>query len=367
MPRELVLVGGGHAHIEVIRRWAANSPAGVRLTVFDPNPRPVYSGMVPGFVAGQYERHELEIDLAALCARAGAELVPCPVTAVDPHDRILHFDRGTRGYDIASLDVGSTVAGLELPGVREHALCSRPITGLVAGIDRLIREGAHDGGSAGPYRVVGAGAAGVELAFCLESRLRQGGARTAVSLVTSDSGAVAAAHASVRRRVARGLARRRIEIVPDTLVTALRPDAIEREQGEPLRSSGTLWVTGPAAHALTAQSGLPVDSEGYARIGSTLQVEGHENLFAVGDCASLNGAKKAGVYAVRSGPLLDHNLRAKLADEPLHRYEPQHDFLSLLNLGDGTAIGSKWGFALEGRMMMRLKDRIDRSFMERYR
>ncbi|MCA9511631.1 MAG: FAD-dependent oxidoreductase, partial [Myxococcales bacterium] len=131
-----------------------------------------------------------------------------------------------------------------------------------------------------------------------------------------------------------------------------------------------VWATGAAAHPFVAESALPaaaLDERGFARIGATLEVAGCDGLFAVGDCASLPGTAKAGVYAVRQGPVLADNLRAAHRGEPLARYAPQRDFLRLLNLGDGTAIAAKWGLAARGALAMRLKDRIDRGFMRRYR
>ena len=124
---------------------------------------------------------------------------------------------------------------------------------------------------------------------------------------------------------------------------------------------------GPAAHPLLRESGLPVDARGFVRVRPTFQVEGSDRLFAVGDCASLAGMKKAGVYAVRGGPILAENLRRLSDGRALSIYRPQRQFLSLLNLGDGTAIGVWRGIGFEGRWVMRLKDRIDRRFVERYR
>ena len=109
-----------------------------------------------------------------------------------------------------------------------------------------------------------------------------------------------------------------------------------------------------------------MDERGFIRTGPTLQVEGCDHLFAAGDCANLPGARKAGVYAVRAAPVLDANLRATLSGARLERFAPQDDFLSLINLGDGSAIGTKWGLTLKGRAIMNLKDRIDRAFMEKY-
>ncbi len=130
-----------------------------------------------------------------------------------------------------------------------------------------------------------------------------------------------------------------------------------------------LWVTGAVSHRLLRDSGLPVEERGFVRTRSTLQVLGHDSLFAVGDCATLIDhprTPKAGVYAVRQGPYLADNLRSLLTGRPLRAYRPQRDFLTLLNLGDGTALGAKWGLSFGGRWVMRLKDRIDRRFMRRF-
>ncbi len=188
-----------------------------------------------------------------------------------------------------------------------------------------------------------------------------------INVVTSDTRVLEGAPDHFRRRVQRAAQARGIASIVDSEVAAIRQDAIELESGISLASNGVLWVTGPASHPLARASGLPVDDKGFIRIEPSLRVVGHERIFAVGDCASLHGMKKAGVYAVRTGPLIAENIRASLAEQPLRGYKPQGDFLSLLNLGDGTAIGSKWGFSFEGKSVMRLKDRIDRSFMERYR
>jgi selenide,water dikinase len=363
MPRELALVGGGHAHIEVVRRWGQAPVADTRLTVFDPNPRPIYSGMVPGFIAGQYARDELEVDLPALCHRVGARYVEAAVATVQP-DRLQLGDATSFRFDLASLDIGSTVAGTNRPGVREFALPSRPIGALCTRITDLI-----DTTRAGDaLHIVGGGAGGVEIAFCLDARLRAVGATgSLVTIVSGESAVLQDSPVQVRTRVERALARRGIGLRTGSRVASIDELGLVLESGQALASSGTLWVTGPAAHPLAAESGLPVDERGFVRSEPTLRIQGEETLFAVGDCASLPGMQKAGVYAVRAGPLLDHNLRAVLQGDRLQEYTPQRDFLSLLNLGDGTAIGSKWGIAIEGRAMMRLKDRIDRAFMQKYR
>jgi selenide,water dikinase len=272
-------------------------------------------------------------------------------------------------YDFASLDVGSGVAGSELPGVGEHALPVRPIQQLVAGVEQLVARARAASGRE-PFRllVVGAGAGGVELTFCFEARLRaETGEGGRVTLLDRAPGILPGAAPSLARRVLRAAQRRGIRLALGARVESLERGGARLVGGRPLEADAVVWSPGPAAHPFLRESGLPVDARGFVRVRPTFQVEGSDHLFAVGDCASLPGMPKAGVYAVRGGPILAENLRRRAAGRPLRAYRPQRDFLSLLNLGDGTAIGAWRGISFEGRWGMRLKDRIDRRFMERYR
>ncbi|NNL65023.1 MAG: bifunctional NADH dehydrogenase FAD-containing subunit/selenide, water dikinase SelD, partial [Myxococcales bacterium] len=80
--RDLVLVGAGHAHVQVLRRFMMDPPDRVRVTVVVDRPEAAYSGMVPGFVARDYEAAELEIDAVPLARRAGAAVVLAPALRV---------------------------------------------------------------------------------------------------------------------------------------------------------------------------------------------------------------------------------------------------------------------------------------------
>jgi selenide,water dikinase len=369
--RSVVLVGGGHAHVQVLRQFEMNPPPDAHLTIVLDVPVAVYSGMVPGFVAGQYRAEELEIDVVPLARRAAASVILSPATGIDAEQRqILFADRPPIPYDVASLDIGSTVAGLDLPGVHEHALPTRPISRFVSRVDEIIEE-VGSGNPGCRYRVVivGGGAGGVELAFTLEQRLNQAGADPEVTLVNSGSKILAGYPDSLARRTERNATARGIEIRPGTRVAAAETGTVLLADGDRLPCDLLVWVTGAVSHDLLRTSGLPTDSRGFVHTRSTLQVEGHDNLFAVGDCGTLIDfpeTPKAGVYAVRQGPYVAENIRRHLAGRSLERYRPQHDFLTLLNLGDGSALGAKWGISFEGPWVMRLKDRIDRKFMRRF-
>jgi selenide,water dikinase len=379
--RELVLVGGGHAHVQVIRRWAMAPQPGVRLSVVLDRAEALYSGMVPGVVAGDYGVAECEIDVLPLARRAGARVILAAATEIDARaQRIALVARPALAYDVASLDVGSTVRGLELPGVRELALATRPIRDFV---DRL--EGALASAAAGRMRarsgapaahrdslrllVVGAGAAGVELAFTLEARLRARGAPAEVALLTDARELLHGAPGALRRRARLEADARGIRVHAGARVARVEARAVVLESGEALACDLAIWATGAAPIPLFAASALPKDGAGFVRVRDTLQVEGHDALFAAGDCAALTSAPwlpKAGVYAVREGPVLADNLRRVLCGEPLRRYRPQRDFLALLNLGERRALGAKWGVAFRGAHAWRAKDAIDRRFVRRF-
>ncbi len=370
---ELVLVGGGHAHVQVLRRWMMAPLADVHLTLVLDRHEAVYSGMVPGLVAGDYAPEDLIIDLLPLARRAGARCIHAGVTGVDPVTRRLELKgRPSIPYDVASFDVGSTIRGSDLPGMIEHGVATRPIARFVVEVEAWLVARAA---SAAPARVVvvGAGTAGVEVAFCVDARLRASGCPAEVTVVASSPEILSGGHRALAGRVEREMMRRGISLRLDTQVLEARASEIlivdEASDPRALPCDLVLWATGPAAHEFLAASALPCDEEGFVRVRSTFQVEGFDELFAVGDCAHLiehPWVPRAGVYAVRSGPLLDRNLRAVLTQKRLRAYRPQRDFLALLNLGDGRAIGGKWGMGLTGRAMWRLKDWIDRRFMRNF-
>ena len=372
MQREVILVGGGHSHVQVLESFSGQPLDSARVTVVVDKPIAVYSGMVPGFVAGQYKERELEIDVPQLCKWAGVECLVQPVELVDAANRQMVLLGGERlSYDLASINVGSTVAGLDLPGIREFAIPTRPISELILRTESVI-DSARSRTEDRPFRVVvvGGGAGGVELAFTFLERLRSVGCRSLEThLINAGPRILEGYPAGLARRAQREAAKKGIEIHCNRRVQSARSHEVVLDNGDTWPCDALLWVTGAISHALLRNSNLPTERRGFVETRSTLQVLGHDDLFAVGDCGTLidfPSTPKAGVYAVRQGPVLTHNLRAAIAGEPLRQYTPQKDFLTLLNLGDGTALGAKKGLSFHGRWVMKLKDSIDRKFMQRF-
>ena len=367
MTKHLVLLGGGHAHVHVLKALAANSMAGAHVTLVSPFPRQMYSGMVPGVVAGHYAVDDCVIPLPPLASAAQASFIETAATGIDTSTKTVSLANGeTLAYDVLSLDTGPVMDRDVIAGAREHALFVRPIehfTELWSALLALAQTRRLD------VVVIGGGAAGVELAMALQHRLgtlMASGAR--VSLVTGGPPPLASHPAAVQSRVTQALKQRQITVFDDTC-TEVRAEGVVLGSGARLACDAPVMAVGTSAPAWLRGSGLALDAQGFVATGASLQSTSHADVFAAGDVASRVDAphSKSGVYAVRAGPPLEANLRRFIGGGALLPYQPQQRSLNLLACGEKYAIAS-WGpWAVQGVWVWRWKDRIDRRFVGRYR
>ena len=362
--RDLVLVGGGHAHALVLRSLAMKPVAGLRLTLVSPAAFTPYSGMLPGLLAGHYGFEETHIDLARLCQWGGIRFLADTVTGLDPESRHLQCaDRGRVSYDMLSIDIGSQPELDSVPGAREHAVPVKPVAGLWARWSELQEE-EHLGKQR--IAVVGGGAGSVEVILAIAHRLRE--KRPNLCLYCGADEVLPGYPPSARRVVERRLRDYAIELRCGARVARVSEGRLELEGGGEAPFDSLIWCTGAAAAPWVAQSGLPVDERGFMVVEDTLQSTAYPEVFGAGDIAvqHRHPRPKAGVYAVRQGPVLADNLRALALGRPLREHRPQSRFLSLLSLGDQSAVAERHGFSISGAWVWRWKDRIDREFMERF-
>ncbi len=367
--RHLLLLGGGHAHVEVLRDLAERPDERWHVTLVSPYPWFTYSAMVPGLFAGHYEIDECTIDLRALAERAHATLVPTRVASVDTGRReVLCENAQALGYDVLSIDVGVEPYALGVRGVEKHAVLMRPLERAVKGwSDAIVR--AREG-AIGAVTVVGGGAAGIELALAMEYRLRQelGLAWAHVRVITNTGLPVPEFPAGARQRLVRKLQRRNIGLHTGSGVMEVGPDYVRLEQGLEFASDAVFWATGGAAQPWIRAASFSTDERGFLLTDNTLRSVSHPNVFAVGDCATVQGHShaRAGVFAVRAGPTLAANLRAALAEGPLAPHETNPRYLALISTGNRHAVAVWDGWSWEGDWVWRWKDRIDRAFLARY-
>lgn len=353
--RQLLLAGGGHSHCLVLKRWAMQPkrrPRGCRITLVSRTSTALYSGMVPGLVAGLYPREACAIDLRRLCRLAGVSFVRAEITGLELEKRELVLaGRPPLRWDLLSLDVGA-----ETSVVPEGARAVKPLEPFLVWCQGL---GAGADGQGAGLQILGGGAAAVELALALAPRfaprLRLRGDQLHLGS--------AAANACGERLLARAGILIERQVKP--------PEAV----GAPLGAEPTLACTGSRAPSWLAASGLAADpATSRLLTEATLLVKGQLDVFASGDCALIADAPRppSGVWAVRAAPVLATNLERRLAGQgqPLHHWRPQPWALQLL--GDGGALSDQpqalafWGpFALgPSTLLWRWKDRIDRRFME---
>ena len=370
-PSEVILWGVGHAHAHVLRQWARSPIPGARLTCVSDFPRFAYSGMLSGVLAGQYSKDRIEADLPRLCDAAGARLIVGEVEAVDMGSRRLEV-RGLPpvGFDILSVGIGSVPAH-PAGSWGEDVLSIKPMQTFVDRLDRRLREVAPGLGQR-PLRaaVIGGGAGGIEVAFCLPRRVQAllGDVGLDLSLIDSHAEIGNGLQGGTVRRVRREFEARGVHVRTGLHVVRAGGGVVEVDGGERIEADLIVGVTGAAPPPILGSLGLPTDAKGFLRTRPTLQTTADALIFAVGDAGTIENAPapKAGVYAVRQGPVLWENLVRLRDGRPPVTYKPQRQFLKLLNTGDGRAIAEYSDFSFRGRWCWLLKDFIDRRFMDQY-
>ena len=365
--QDLVLVGGGHAHVHVLKRFGMRPVPGVRLTLVTRDVETPYSGMLPGYVAGLYSFAECHIDLVRLARFAGARLI---------HDEAVGLDRGRRQilcrahppirYDILSLDIGSTPRMGDVAGAAEHTVSVKPIDRFGDRWEALLDRARELGHMR--LAIVGGGAGGVELAVSAQQRLaRLLPTPPQVTLVTRE-GLLPSHNDAVRRRFEIIFRERGMRAVANNPIVRVEPGRLIAQDGSVIEFDEALWVTEAAGAPWLANTGLPLDERGFVIIDETYRSPADTAVFAAGDIATMpaHPREKAGVYAVRAGPPLADNLRRALAGHRLRRAVPQRQALALIGTGDKRAVASRGRHEAYGAPVWWLKDWIDRRWMRRY-
>ena len=373
--RDIVLVGGGHSHVGVLRRFGMQPLPGVRLTVICRDTHTPYSGMLPGYIAGHYSYDEVHIDLARLARFAGARFFRDEALGLDrTAGKVLCRNRPPVPYDALSINIGSTPQMSDVAGAAEHTVPVKPINGFNARWQLLLeRVRTHPGATR--IAVVGGGAGGVELTLAMQYRLRQE-LRAAgrnpddlgFHLLTASAVILPTHNASVRRAFERVLAERGVALHCNAKVDRVSAARLHTAGGETVDADEIVWVTRAGGAPWLGDTGLALDAEGFIQVADTLQTVTDPKVFAAGDIASMvnHPLEKAGVFAVRQGAPLAENLRRTVEGRALKPYRPQRRWLALISTGDQYAVASRGALGFRGAWVWRWKDWIDRRFMRKF-
>ncbi|MEM7557637.1 MAG: selenide, water dikinase SelD [Planctomycetota bacterium] len=390
---QVVLLGVGHTNAHVARMWKMKRPPDAELVCVSDRSVATYSGMLPATLAGQIPQSQMEIDLVRFCSSVGARLIVGRVKGIDHARSELLFDERPRlRFDVLSIGIGSvpTVQSLQQTDnsssskSEDWILKIKPMQTFLQRLKQRLenwkdRQSSNSSRRSMQISVVGSGIAGVEILFCLPPYLKQNGiSEFELSLVTRSSAAFQEGQANTRRRIGSELAKRGHALLCNRQVVNVSEDKIHFEDGTNSPADLVIWATGASAPHSLQQLGLVTDERGFLKTDATLRAARSDasqssntnpsTIFAVGDTGTIAGSTspKAGVYAVRQGPILWQNIQRVLAKQPLLEFKPQSSFLSLINLGDGRAIGQWKGLSFSGEWVYRLKHGIDSKFMEKF-
>ena len=373
--RDIVLIGGGHSHVGVLKSFGMNPIPGVRLTLICTDMHTPYSGMLPGYVAGHYDYDEVHIDLSRLVAFAGARLYRDEVIGIDRANQIVICkNRPAVPYDQLSINIGSTPQLDGVPGAAEYAVAVKPIRNFNdRWLQLLERVKTHAGKTT--IAVVGAGAGGVELLLAMQFRLRneltklgRNPDELTFHLLTSSDTILPTHNAGVRSRFDAVLAQRGVQVHRQAEVTRVNKGVLATSTGQELQADEIMWVTRAGGAAWLKNTGLQLDAEGFIEVKDTLQTINDPLIYAAGDIASMVNFKleKAGVFAVRQAKPLTENLRSAVGGVDLEAYRPQTTWLALISTGDKYAVASRGWLGFAGAWVWRWKGWIDQRFMRKF-
>jgi len=381
MVSDLVLLGGGHAHIQVLKMLAMNPIGGLRITLISEQTHSPYSGMIPGYLAGYYSYEECHFDLRRICEELGQRFIKAKIIGIDPQRKKVQLEnRPEVGYDCASINVGIAPESIENSSAEAalKLIPLKPISKFIAHWDRLMTDlKAYKESEVLQIAVVGAGAAGVEISIILKMLIDQNKWNAEVSLIHRHEFLVSAKDLVAQRTLSKVLKELSIKVLQNTQALKVQENGLvlkdEKGHIETKDFYRVLTATQAAAPQWFKHSGLPVNPDGFLKVTEKLLVENETALFGAGDCIHFSSVplKKAGVYAVRQGMVLENNIRAFFSEKStLKSFHPKKNVLSLITIGDHKALAHqdspsilRW---LWPSLLWTVKDGIDKRFMKRF-
>lgn len=367
--KSLVLIGGGHSHVTVIKQMGKKPKSGLQITLVSESTRTPYSGMLPGLIAGHYSFEDCHINLRRLCQWAGIRFICNTVEQLDPVEKkIICHQHPPLSYDLLSINTGSRPRQQTIDGALQHGCAVKPINIFLCHWRQWLNSATANNRT---YHImmIGGGAAGVEVLLAMHHHLyNTSNIRADFTLISSDRSILSAHNKHVQNFFSQHLKRLGIKIITNQKVTAITPHQLLLANGQILAVDLATLAIDAGAQPWLAESGLQCDNKGFIQVDKYLRSISHPDIFAVGDCAAFTPSPlpKAGVYAVRQGPILTSNLIATLNGRSLRPFKPQHRFLSILATGGRHAVASRGALFAAGKWVWYWKNHIDRKFMARF-
>lgn len=365
MGKQLLLLGGGHAHMVTLANIARLRSQGHGVTVVQPDEYHYYSGMGPGMLSKIYTPAQIRFATKQVVEKQGAQFITAKAAKILPQERKVRLDNGQElGYDVLSCNVGSSVPAVQ---GQEQCVCYsvKPIASLLQAQQKVLELLAQGNIQ---LSVIGGGPAALEVAGNLQRLVQDAGGDQTKIFVVAGRKFLSKLGEPIRKLARKNFSRRGIEIMEEGYVHQLSQKGVELENGQSFASDLTFLALGVKPSSLFVDSGLHTGPDQGLLVNEYLQHPDHPQIFGGGDCIFFANQPldKVGVYAVRQNPILYHNLEASLNGGELQAFQPGGDYLLIYNLGDGTGIFSKNKITFGGKPAFWIKDWIDRKFMKRF-
>ena len=376
--KHLVLLGGGHSHLAVLKHLGMKPVPGLAVTLISRDINTPYSGSLPGYISGVYDYDDIHIDLRPLAQFANARIIQEEITSIDfDRKEIALTARPSISFDLLSLNIGSNPDACKIPGADRFALGIKPIQKFIDHWQTLLKKAVHSIRQDKEYKIiiVGGGPASVELAFAAQFRIQKElqlkSADTSllkIKIISADTNLLSLHNHKVRQFAKSELEKRGVEVILETAVSAFEENIAVCENGNNYSADSMVFATGASIPSWPGECGLALSEDGFIEVNAHLQSTSHGCVFAAGDAATLKGEPrpKSGVYAVRQGLPLAKNLIRFATGKSLTRYKPQQHALALISMGNKTAIASRNNFFFKGRSVWSIKDHIDTAFIKKY-
>lgn len=364
--KTLILVGGGHAHLYLIKRLMTERLNGYQTILISVGKKQYYSGMASAYIEDIYDEAAFSVDLKKLCGESGVLYKEDEVRLINPKNKTLVTSKGNSyTFDLLSLDTGSEIIGKQIPGALEFSHMVKPLSHLKtikASFDRPDKQG-------NKVVIVGAGAAGVEMALAIRTLLVKARKPFDIAIVDSGNEIMKGYKQKVKTKVLKELKDADIDLIKNELVSEIKENQLIMASGRQIRYGFLMLAAGSVAHSLYKESAFEVDERGYMFVNTYLQNELYPSIFGVGDCITFKAydyVNKVGVYAIKEAPILWENLKRMIENKDLKSYVPQKSYLSIVSLGNRRAVLSFRNLVLTGRLPWYIKDWIDRRFIQQY-
>jgi len=348
MGKQLVLIGGGHAHMMILAHLGNFVQDGHSVTVIQPSVHHYYSGMGAGMLGGTYDKNEIRFKTRHVVEQAGGRFILGRAIRIDPEAQQVFLEDGTTvAYDLLSCNAGSYVQGNVTSPADETIIPVKPIEGLEKARARILTQLQT---KAMTVAVVGGGPSGIEVAGNLRQLADAPGLKPLQIQLFGGSRLMSHLTPKIGQLAEKMLKSRNIDIITGNYVEKIDSGRITLADQSSHSVDLIITALGVQPSPIFSVSGLPTGPDGGLEVNSFLQSTGYANIFGGGDCIHFQPQPldKVGVYAVRQNPVLLHNLKASLTGEPLQPFDPGGSYLLIYNLGRGEGILAKWSIVFPG-------------------